>query len=212
MMVWDEDNEIWRSSSHSSSGLHKRIYGSTGYDPDKINSFRNNGKPGSYYPDHDDYDKGKKGWFIWVGDNVKNYLEHEFRSTIMNRKDENLAAKAKDPKRKKDKFKPAVLVTLDDMTYESDGWNYERRSEKTFIQEELSAVENDSVDLGEEFIPRNTRWVKEQYQYNVSIVYWKVETEWTTGDIRVDRTDEVFEDKTVPIQYEVPEQQIDTDN
>lgn len=72
-------------------------------------------------------------------------------------------------------------------------------------------MESDSVDLGEEFIPRNTRWV-EEYQYNVSIVYWKVETGWTTGDIRVDRTDEVFEDRTIPQQYEVPEQQIDTDN
>ncbi len=95
-----------------------------------------------------DYDKGKRGFIIWVGDNVKNYLKHEFKSTIGSGKDEDLAAKAKDPKRKKDKFNPIVMVTLDDMTYESDGWNYDRRSEKTFIQEELSAVENDSVDLG----------------------------------------------------------------
>lgn len=102
------------------------------------------------------------------------------------------------------------MVTLDDMTYKPAGWNYKRRSKKTFIQRELIAVENDSAALGEEFIPRNTRWVREQYQYNTSIVYWKVETKWTRGDIRVGMTDEVFEDQTIPEQYEVPEQQIDT--
>ena len=31
-------------------------------------------------------------------------------------------------------------------------------------------------------------------------------------DIRVDRIDDVFEEQTVPIQYEIPEQQVSTDN
>ena len=205
-MVWDEDNEIWKSDPDT----HQRIYNTNGYDPDLVNTYRNNGEQGKYYPDHEDYRKGKKGYFIWIGDNVKNYLEHEFRSTISSGKDKDLAGEAEDPKYKKDKFNPIVLVTLDDMTYKADGWNYKRRAEKTFIQRELSAVENDSAALVDEFIPLNTRWVKEEYQYNISIVYWKVETKWTRGDIRVGRADEVFEDQTIPEQYEVPEQQIDT--
>ncbi len=158
LMVWDEDNERYRSSSDSSSGLHKHIYGNTGYDPDLINSFRNDGEPGAYYPDHEDYKKGKEGWFIWVGDNVKNYLSHEFYSAVHRGKNKDLAAEAK--KVNKDRFHPYCLVTVSDMTYTANGWKYERRapSERHRVTRELSAVEDTSVDLNDkEYIPLNAR-------------------------------------------------------
>lgn len=81
-MVWDEDNEIWKSDPDT----HQHIYNNNGYDPDLVNRWSNNGESGWKYPDHEDYKKGKEGYFIWYGDNVKNYLEHEFESTIMNKK------------------------------------------------------------------------------------------------------------------------------
>ena len=85
-------------------------------------------------------------------------------------------AKAKVSKFKKDKFYPLVKVTLDDMSYgektdSTIGWICTRRAKKVQIQENMSAVENDGVELGDKYIPLNTRWVKSEYKDNKSIVY-----------------------------------------
>ena len=120
-----------------------------------------------------DYDKGKRGFIIWIGDAVKNYLKHKFKSTIGSGKDEDLGAKAKSIKRQILPRSPRYAQRHDPRIRRMELHTTIR---KTLIQEDLSAVDHSSVDLGEEFIPRNTRWVREQYQYNVSIVYWKVET------------------------------------
>lgn len=147
-MVWDEDNEIWKSNGES-----QHHYAHQTYFPSIINDAHNKGESGAYYPVHDDYKKDKEGYFIWYGWTRKNDLKHAFESFTYGEKDEDLATKAKDPQFKKDKFYPIALVTLSGMTCESDGWKYKRRTEPLVISEELSAVENDSVDLVDRFVP-----------------------------------------------------------
>ena len=210
LMVWDEDNEIWRTTSDSSSGLHKHIYGNTGYDPDLINSFRNDGEPGAHYPDHEDYKKGKEGWFIWYGDNVKNYLSHEFKSTVSGEdKYADLAAEAK--KENKDKFNPVAIVTVSDMTYTANGWKYERRapSDAHVVTRELSAVENDAETLNDkEYIPLNARHEETKYNFDNCVTYWKAETDWKTGDFQPEGSNIIYTNQRMPYRKYVPEQYI----
>ena len=209
-MVWDEDNEIWSAQSDSSSGLHKHIYGNTGYDPDKINSFRNDGEPGAYYPDHEDYKKGKEGYFIYYGYARKNYLSHEFRSVVSGEdKYADLAAAAK--KENKDTFHPYALVTVSDMTYTANGWKYERRapSERHRVTRELSAVENDAETLNDkEYIPLNARFEKAEYFQDNCVTYWSARTGWKKEDIQPENSNIIFRNQRIPYRYEVPEQHI----
>ena len=55
-MIWNEEDEIWKSN-----GEIQRPYGHQTFLPDVINNAHNQGKPGAYYPDHEDYYKGKSG-------------------------------------------------------------------------------------------------------------------------------------------------------
>ena len=203
-MFWDADNEIWKSNGES-----QQHYGDGWYYPGIINDQHNQGEPGWKYPDHEDYRKGKKGWFIWYGDAVKNYLSHEFYSAVHSGKDEDLAAEAK--KANKDKFNPYCLVTVSDMTYTANGWTYERRapSERHRVTRELIAVENDAETLNaKEYIPQNARHEKTVYFYNNCIVYWKTETRWKTDNIQPEGSDIIFEGQSIPYEVYVPEQQI----
>ena len=56
-LVWDDFHERWTSKLAFD---HRHIYGHTEYNPDKINTYRNDGDTGAYWPEHDWYDKGKK--------------------------------------------------------------------------------------------------------------------------------------------------------
>lgn len=205
-MVWDEDNEIWKSN-----GETQHHYGTGSYLPECINDAYNQGEYGAYYPDHEDYKKGEEGYVIVYGDAGKNYLSHEFYSAVHSGKDEDLAAEAKLDKYKKDKFHPYCFVTVSDMTYESDGWKYERRapSERHRVTRELSAVENDAKTLdAKEYIPLNARHEETEYFYNNSIVYWKTETRWKTENVQPEGSDIIFEGQRIPYPVYVPEQQI----
>ena len=203
-LYWDADNEIWKSNGES--GHH---YGDSYYYPNIFNAAYNQGDPGRKYPGHEDYYKGKDGYFIYYGYAGKNYLSHEFYSAVHRGKDEDLAAEAK--KVNKDKFHPYCLVTVSDMTYTANGWKYERRapSDQHRVTRELSAVENDAEELKDkEYIPQNTRHEKTVYFYNNSIVYWKTETRWKTEDVQPEGSDTIFEGQSIPYEVNVPEQQI----
>lgn len=205
-MVWDEDNEIWKSNGES-----QQHYGHGHYYPGILNDGYNQGEGGRYYPDHEDYRKGKKGYVITYGDAIKNYLSHEFYSDVHSGKDEDLAAEAKLEKYKKDKFNPYCFVTVSDMTYTANGWKYERRapSKRHRVTRELSAVENDAETLNaKEYIPQNARHEKTEYFYNNSIVYWKTETRWKTENVQPEGSDIIFEGQPIPYPVYVPEQQI----
>ena len=205
-LYWDEDNEIWKSNGES--GHH---YGDSYYYPNIFNAAYNQGDPGQKYPGHEDYYKGKEGYFIYYGYAGKNYLSHEFYSAVHRGKDEDLAAEAKLDKYKKDKFNPYCLVTVSDMTYTANGWKYERRapSERHRVTRELSAVENDAETLNaKEYIPQNTRHEKTVYFYNNCIVYWKTETRWKTENVQPEGSDTIFENQPIPYPVYVPEQQI----
>ena len=165
--------------------------------------------PGAYYPDHEDYYKGKEGYFIYYGYAGKNYLSHEFYSAVHRGKDKDLAAEAK--KVNKDKFNPYCFVTVSDMTYTANGWKYERRapSERHRVTRELSAVENDAETLNaKEYIPQNARHEKTEYFYNNCIVYWKTETRWKIENVQPEGSDTIFEGQPIPYPVYVPEQQI----
>ncbi len=204
-MYWDEDNEIWKSNGDS-----QHHYGAGMYLPYCINDAHNQGDPGAYYPGHEDYYKGKEGYFITYGFAGKNYLSHEFKSSVVGEaQNADLAAEAK--KHKKDKINPLAFVTVSDMTYESDGWKYKRRapSDVHMVTRELSAVEDTSVDLNDkEYIPLNARHEKTKYENNKCIVYWSARTEWRTEDVQVENLDVIFEDQSIPYRYQVPEQHI----
>ena len=208
-MMWDADNEIWKADPDG----HRHRYGSGGGrfpGPDRINRLSNQGEPGWKYPDHEDYKKGKQGFIIWIGDHVKNYLSHEFKSSVSG-EIKNADLKAEAEKRKKDKINPLAFVTVSDMTYKSDGWKYKQRapSDVHMVTRELSAVEDTSVDLNDkEYIPLNARHEKTKYENNKCIVYWSARTEWRTEDVQVENLDVIFEDQRIPYRYEVPEQDI----
>lgn len=204
-MVWDADNEIWKSNGES-----QHHYSNGSYLPDCINDAYNQGEPGWKYPGHADYRKGKEGYFITYGYAGKNYLSHEFKSSVVG-EIKNADLKAEAEKEKEDKINPLAFVTVSDMTYESDGWKYEQRapSDVHMITRELSAVEDTSVDLDDkEYIPFNTRHEKTRYRYNKCIVYWSARTEWRTEDVQVENLDVIFEDQRIPYRYKVPEQHI----
>ena len=205
-MVWDEDNEIWKSNGES-----QQHYGHGHYYPGILNDGYNQGEGGKYYPGHEYYRKGKKGYVITYGDAIKNYLSHEFYSAVHRGKDEDLAAEAKLDKYKKDKFNPYCFVTVSDMTYTANGWKYERRapSERHRVTRKLSAVENDAETLNDkEYIPQNTRHEEAEYFYNNCIVYWKTETRWKTENVQPEGSDIIFEGQPIPYPVYVPEQQI----
>lgn len=78
----------------------------------------------------------------------KNYLSHEFKSSIVGEKQNaDLVALAKHSDHKKDKINPIAFVTVSDMSYESDRWMYTRRATPHFVTRELSAVEDTSVAI-----------------------------------------------------------------
>ena len=57
-MMWDEDNEIWKTDPD----YYRHLYGNgSRYTPARINSRYNRGESGAYYPDHDDYKKANEG-------------------------------------------------------------------------------------------------------------------------------------------------------
>ena len=100
---------------------------------DKINSRHNQGENGAYYPEHEDYYKGKKGYIITWGTANKHDLTHQFCSDVdENSRDSALADAAE--KEKLDKFKPKAYAYLSDMRYKSDGWNYKRRTKPVVHQ------------------------------------------------------------------------------
>ena len=204
-MVWDADNEIWKSNGES-----QHHYGAGTYLPDCINDAYNQGEPGWKYPEHEDYRKGKKGYFITYGFAGKNYLSHEFKSIVSGETEhDDLASEAE--KKKKDKIKPIAYVTVSDMTYESDGWKYKKRAptDVHMVSRELSAVADTRVDLNaKEYIPQNARHEETRYQYNKCIVYWSARTEWRTEDVQVGNLNVIFEDQSIPYRYKVPEQHI----
>lgn len=69
----------------------------------------------------------------------------------------------------------------------SIGWTYKARTEPVEIKEELSALVNDSVDLGDEFIPLNTRLEDADYEKNESLIYWeKEESPYTADEITLE--------------------------
>ena len=128
-MTWNSDDEIYEEAPNSS----RRRYGSRRYNPDKINSRHNQGENGAYYPEHEDYYKGKKGYIITWGTANKHDLTHQFCSDVdENSRDSALADAAK--KEKLDKFKPKAYAYLSDMRYKSDGWNYKRRTKPVVHQ------------------------------------------------------------------------------
>ena len=101
-MVWDEDNEIWepRGKRVHRSG-HRRYY------PDRINWVYNRGEQGDYWPEHEDYDKGKKGYIIEWGTAQKNDLTHKFCSNV-DESSINSALASSAVKRNLDKFDPTA--------------------------------------------------------------------------------------------------------
>ena len=102
-LVWDADNEIWKSNGGS-----QHHYGTGTYLPECINDAYNQGEPGAHYPDHEDYNKGKEGYLIVHGKAVRNYLSHEFKS-IVSGADKYADLKAEAIKEKKNKFHPYCL-------------------------------------------------------------------------------------------------------
>lgn len=143
-----------------------------------------------------------------MGDAGKNYLSHEFKSSVVGeRENADLAALAK--KANKDKINLIAIVTVSGMSYTETGRNYTRRATPHFITRELIAVEDDSVDLSDkEYIPLNARHERTRFRYDKCIVYWKAETEWRTEDVQVENLNVIFEDQRIPFRYQVPEQQI----
>ena len=207
-LVWDEEDEIWTSGTNAAT----RIYNNNGYDPDLVNRARNNGEHGAWYPDHDDYKKGKKGYVIVWGTNAKNYLSHEFRSVVSGEtKNADLAAAAK--KENKDTFHPYALVTVSDMTYTESGWKYERRapSDAHVVTRELSAVEDDAETLNDkEYIPLNTRHEETKYFQDNCVTYWSKGTDWKTENVQHGNI--ILTNQRISYTYYVPEQHItDTD-
>ena len=205
-LVWDGDNEIWKSGTNAPT----RVYNTEGYDPDFVNRVRNNGEHGAWYPDHEDYKKGKKGYVIVWGTNTKNYLSHEFKSTVSGEdKHADLASEAK--KEKKDTFNPVAIVTVSDMTYESDGWKYTRRapSDAHVVTRELSTVEDDTKTLNDkEYIPLNARHEETKYHFDICVTYWKAETDWKTGNVQPKGSNIILTNQRMPYRKYVPEQYI----
>ena len=203
-LEWDADNEIWKKKPNSS---RNKFGTNTRYSIDRINSRYNQGEHGWEYPEHEDYRRGKRGYVIVYGTAKRIDLKHEFRSTIGVPIDNKLKNRA--PKYQKDKFKPKVFAYLSDMTYTSTGWKYKNRTRPKEVKKELSAIVADSVDLGDDYLPFLTRLESEDYEDNESLIYWTiVETSHTPdGPVELDNGHEL-ENLSVPIQYEVPEQQI----
>lgn len=205
-LVWDEDNEIWTSGTNAAT----RIYNNNGYDPNFVNRWRNNGEHGAWYPDHDDYKKGKEGYVIVWGTNAKNYLSHEFKS-IVSGADKNADLKAEAEKEKKDKFNPIAIVTVSDMTYTANGWKYERRAptDAHVVTRKLSAVEDDTETLNDkEYIPQNARHEETKYQFDICVTYWKAETDWKIGNFQPEGSNIILTNQRMPYRKYVPEQYI----
>ena len=174
-MRWNADDEIYEKDTNFTNRCY---YGSRRYPPDTINSRYNQGEYGAYYPEHDDYKKGKAGYLIVWGTTQKVDLKHAFKTNIGVPIDNKLKNKA--PKHKKDKLNPEVFVWLSDMRYMKKngtiGWTYKARTEAVEIDDiELSAIVADSVDLGDRYIPLNTRLESADYEKNESRIYWKKE-------------------------------------
>lgn len=122
-MTWNSDDEIYEEDLNSS----RRYYGSRRYTLDRINSRYNQGEQGAFYPDHEDYYKGKKGYIITWGTAQKHDLPHQFCSEVdENSRDSALADAA--VKEKLDRFKPIGFAYLSDMRYKSSGWTYTART------------------------------------------------------------------------------------
>ena len=177
--------------------------------PIKSNSRHNQGENGVYYPEHEDYYKGKKGYIITWGTANKHDLTHQFCSDVdENSRDSALADAAK--KEKLDKFKPKAYAYLSDMRYKSDGWNYKRRTKPVVHQKKLSAIVDECKDVN--FIPLNTRLDSFDYKFNKSTLFWKEGvTNAQPGDKVKLSSGKVIElQQPAPFSHDVPDRRIET--
>lgn len=151
--------------------------------------------------------KSKAGYLIVWGTAQKVDLKHAFKTNIGVPIDNKLKNKA--PKYNKDKFEPIVYAYLSDMTYTANGWTYRNRTRPVKHEEELNDIIADSVDLGDDYLPFLTQMEDENYEKNESLIFWKKEeSSWTPDEnITLDNGQEL-EGVSIPMQYEVPDQQI----
>ena len=174
-LYWDEENEIWKSN-----GEFHRSYGYEAFIPDIINDYYNQGDHGAYYPGHKYYyrgDEGNDGYFITWGVAEKIDLKHEMKSFVFFPGGKDGLLKVRASQHGKDKFKPICYAWLSDMRYEKKndviGWTYTERTEPEEHSHELSAIVQTVVDLGDEFVPLNTRLESQTWEKNVSTISWK---------------------------------------
>ena len=210
-LKWDADDEIWRpGGSGSSSYRTYRRYGtSTHMTIDRVNSRYNQGKPGAFYPEHEDYKKGKKGYLIVWGTAQKLDLKHEMRSSILPPIDKELKNSAS--QHGKDKFTPICRVWLEDMRYEKKngtiGWTYTERTKPVKVTRELSAIVNSSVDVGDEYILLNTKFRYETWKKNFSTISWETVSA-TVSNGATGTTDDgrEFDLSGAPVETRIPKQ------
>lgn len=205
-MTWNSDDEIYETDNDWGS---KRYYTSRRYTPDRINRLRNQGDPGAYYPEHDDYYKGKPGYIITWGTAQKHDLTHQFCSAVdENSRDSALADAA--VKEKLDRFKPIAYAYLSDMRYESSGWTYTARTKPVRHQKDLSAIVDECKDV--EFIPLNTRLDRFDYKNNKSTLFWKegVTNAQPGDEVRLSSGREIELQQAAPIPHDVPDRRIET--
>ena len=205
-MKWNADDEIYVTDNDWS----RRYYSSRrGYNPDRINSRYNQGDVGAFWPEHEDYYKGKKGYLITWGTAQKHDLTHQFCSDVdENSRDDALADAA--VKEKLDRFKPIGYAYLSDMRYESSGWTYTARTKPVRHQKDLSAIVDECKDVN--FIPLNTRLDSFSYRNNKSTLFWKEGvTNAQPGDKIKTSSGKVIElQQAVPIPHDVPDRRIET--
>ena len=207
-MKWDADNEIYVTDSDWS----RHYYSSRrGYNPDRINSRYNQGDTGAFWPEHEDYYKGKKGCLISWGTAQKLDLKHEMKSSILPPIDKELKNSAS--QHGKDKFTPIYKVWLEDMRYEKKngtiGWTYTERTTFVEVKRELSAIVSSSVDVGDEYIPLNTRWKSETYEDNYSTISWEtVSVTVSSGATGTTDDGREFDLSGAPVETRIPKQVI----
>lgn len=105
-LYYDDEDEIYVLSPQ-----YFRTFGYDTYLPDIINDAYNQGDPGAYYPEHEDYYKGKAGYLITWGTAEKHDVTHQFCSDVdENSRDDALASDAVEVKLHK--FKPIAYAWL----------------------------------------------------------------------------------------------------
>ena len=212
-MKWNADDEIYEEDTEW-EGRH--YYSSRrGYDPDRINSRYNQGDVGVFWPEHEDYYKGKKGYLITWGTAQNLDLKHEMKSFISFPPPKARLLKVRASQHGKDKFEPVCYAWLSDMRYvkknSTIGWTYTERTEPVEHKHELSAIVQTIVDLGDEFIPLNTRLESQTWEKNISTISWEtVSTTVSSGSTGTISDGREIDLSGATVETRIPKQVIST--